>query len=131
MTKSKKKQYQKKLPKNITDKTNWEEEEKKGEDYWKLGKSDKLKNQRLVRVTTSDPIEIVDVNYQGYFVDESGRTNLRLTYLEKSASISAVWKKAAFNFGNLYDKIDFDKSYGIDEKGNRYTFSSKKTIKFK
>lgn len=98
-----------KLPKNITDKTNWEEEEKKGEDYWKLGKSDKLKNQRLVRVTTSDPIEIVDVNYQGYFVDESGRTNLRLTYLEKSASISAVWKKAAFNFGNLYDKIDFDK----------------------
>lgn len=113
-----------KLPKNITDKTNWDEKEKKGDDYWELGKSDKLKNQKLVRVTTSDPIEIVDVNYQGYFVDASGRTNLRITYLEKSAAISAVWKKAAFNFGNLYDKIDFEKSYGVDENGNRYKFSS-------
>lgn len=111
-------------PTNIVDKINWDEKDTKGDDYWTLGKSDELKNQRLVRVTTSDPIEIVDVNYQGYFVDANGRTNLRLTYLEKSSAISAVWKKAEFNFGKLYDKIDFDKSYGVDEKGNKYTFSA-------
>lgn len=111
-------------PTNIIDEINWDEKATKGDDYWALGKSDELKNQRLVRVTTTDPIEIVDVNYQGYFIDANGRTNLRLTYLEKSAAISAVWKKAAFNFGKLYDKIDFDKSYGVDEKGNKYTFSA-------
>ena len=113
-----------KLPTNRTDKPNWEEEEKKGDDYWKLGKTDKLENQRLVRVTTSDPIEIVDTTYQGYFVDANGRTNLRLVYMEKSAAISAVWKKAEFNFGKLVDKIDFDKSYGVDQNGKRYTFST-------
>ncbi|MDU4210310.1 MAG: YSIRK-type signal peptide-containing protein, partial [Finegoldia magna] len=111
------------LPKNITKLPNWDEKEKKGDDYWELGKSDELKDQRLVRVTTSDPIEFVDVNYQGYFVDANGRTNLRLTYLEKSAAISSVWKKAAYNFGKLFDKIDFDKSYGVGADGTRQTLS--------
>ncbi|MDD7766436.1 MULTISPECIES: Rib/alpha-like domain-containing protein [Anaerococcus] len=115
---------EKKLPANRTDKPNWEEKEQKGDDYWELGKTDKLENQRLVRVTTSDPIEIVDTTYQGYFSDANGRTNLRLVYMEKSAAISAVWKKAEFNFGKLVDKIDFDKSYGVDKNGKRYTFST-------
>ncbi|MDU5998076.1 MAG: Rib/alpha-like domain-containing protein, partial [Finegoldia magna] len=120
-----------KLPKNITDKTNWEEKEKKGDDHWELGKSDELKDQRIVRVTTSDPIEINDINYQGYFTDANGRTNLRLVYMEKSAAVSAVWKKAAFNFGDLYDKIDFEESYGVDEKGNRFKFSDTNNDKIK
>ncbi|MFR2610530.1 Rib/alpha-like domain-containing protein, partial [Anaerococcus obesiensis] len=115
---------EKKLPENRTDKPNWEEKEKKGEDYWELGKTDKLENQRLVRVTTSDPIEIVDTTYQGYFLDANGRTNLRLVYMEKSKAVSGVWKKAEFNFGKLVDKIDFDKSYGVAENGKRYTFSA-------
>uniref|UniRef100_UPI00288AF72B InlB B-repeat-containing protein n=2 Tax=Bacteria TaxID=2 RepID=UPI00288AF72B len=112
------------LPKNRKDKANWEDEVKKGKDHWELGKSDKLKDQRLVRVTTSDPIEMADINYQGSFVDGNGRTNLRMVYMEKSSAISGVWKKAAFNFGDLYDKIDFEKSYAVDEKGNRYSFSN-------
>ncbi|MDU1707012.1 MAG: Rib/alpha-like domain-containing protein, partial [Anaerococcus vaginalis] len=113
-----------KLPTNRKEKPNWDEEEKKGEDYWKLGRSDELKDQRLVRVTTTDPIEIVDTTYQGYFVDANGRTNLRLVYLEKSAAISGVWKKAAFNFGKLFDHIDINNSYAVDEKGNKYYFST-------
>lgn len=107
------------LPANRTAEVNWDQaDDKKGADHWELGTADNGKAQRLVRVTVTDPIEFTDINYQGSFVDADGRVNLRLVYLEKSAAISAVWKKAQLKFDPaLYEAIDFDKSYAINQNG--------------
>ena len=115
-------------PRNIVDEINWDN---KGvtdadKDYWSLNQQLGIEPaQKIVRVTKSDPIRIVDVNYQGYFVDAEGRTNLRLVYSEISASISAVWNKALIRFDpELYDLIDFDKSFGIAENGKTYALNA-------
>ena len=65
-------------------KANWENKIK-DKSRWPIGD-----NQRLVRVSTSDPLEMNDVNYDGAFIDANGRTVLRLLYKEKAQAVSAV-----------------------------------------
>ena len=95
-------------------KANWENRIK-DKSRWPIGD-----NQRLVRVTTSDPIEMNDIDYDGNFVDANGRTVLRMVYKEKGAAATAVWYRALFNFGELDQYIDYDKSYmvGVNVTGN-------------
>ena len=95
-------------------KANWENKIK-DKSRWKVGD-----NQRLVRVTTSDPVEMNDIDYDGNFVDANGRTVLRMVYKEKGQAATAVWYRAIFNFGDLDQYIDYDKSYivGLSVAGN-------------
>ncbi len=95
-------------------KANWENKIK-DKSRWPVG--DK---QRLVRVTTSDPVEMNDIDYDGNFVDANGRTVLRMVYKEKGQAATAVWYRAIFNFGDLDQYIDYDKSYivGVSVAGN-------------
>ena len=58
-----------------------------------------------------------DVNYDGAFIDANGRTVLRLIYREKAAATSGVWYRALFNFGELDQFIDYDKSYVVGRDG--------------
>ncbi|MFM9413840.1 S-layer homology domain-containing protein [Peptococcus simiae] len=112
-------------PANIVNVLNWDKDEMSENDvnYWGISQANP--KQKLVRVTTSDPIEIVDFTYEGTFVDEEGRTNLRLSYMEKSAAVSAVWKQALFRFDDdLYNAIDWEKSVGVTEKGEEYKFTT-------
>lgn len=95
--------------------------EEKAKENWDKKPQDKSRwavgeKQRLVRVTTSDPIEMNDVDYDGTFVDANGRTVIRLLYKEKSAAATGVWYRALFNFGELDQYIDYDQSYvvGVD-----------------
>ena len=101
------------LPANIVDKNNWDKNMNMADSYFPFNQEVGITpNQRPVRVTTSDPIEMWDVNYMGWFVDAEGRTNLRLTYNENSVVISAVWKTALFKFDpELFNAVDWDKSY--------------------
>ena len=92
-------------------KPNWENKIK-DKSRWKIGD-----NQRIVRVSTSDPLEMNDVNYDGAFIDANGRTVLRLIYREKAQAVSAVWYRALFNFGDLDQYIDYDKSYVVGRDG--------------
>lgn len=92
-------------------KANWENKIK-DKSRWPVGD-----NQRLVRVSTSDPLEMNDVNYDGAFIDANGRTVLRLIYREKAAATSGVWYRALFNFGDLDQYIDYDKSYVVGRDG--------------
>lgn len=112
-------------PKNLVSENNWDKDEMSKNDvnYWGISQANP--KQKLVRVTTSDPIEIVDFTYEGTFVDEAGRTNLRLSYMEKSSAVSAVWKQALFRFDDdLYNAIDWEKSKGVTEKGVEYKFTT-------
>ena len=101
------------LPANIVDKNNWDKNMNVADSYFPFNQEVGITpNQRPVRVTTSDPINIWDVNYMGWFVDAEGRTNLRLTYNENSVVISAVWKTALFKLDpELFNAVDWDKSY--------------------
>ena len=95
-------------------KANWENKIK-DKSRWPVGD-----DQRLVRVTTSEPVEMNDIDYDGNFVDANGRTVLRLVYKEKGAAATTVWYRARFNFGDLDKYIDYDKSYmvGLSIAGN-------------
>ena len=109
---------------------NVEKETKKEEikENWEAKPVDKSRwavgeNQRIVRVTTSDPVEMSDIDYDGAFVDGNGDTVIRLVYKEKSAATSAVWYRSLINFGDLTDKIDFEKSYVLGRDGKtQYKF---------
>lgn len=94
-------------------KANWENKIK-DKSRWPIGD-----NQRIVRVSTSDPLEMNDVNYDGAFIDANGRTVLRLLYKEKAQAVSAVWYRALFNFGDLDQYIDYDKSYVVGRDGEK------------
>ena len=101
------------LPSNIVDKNNWDENLSMSDSYFPFNQEVGITpKQRPVRVTTSDPINMWDVNYMGWFVDADGRTNLRLTYNENSVVVSAVWHTALFKFdSDLYNAVDWEKSY--------------------
>lgn len=95
-------------------KENWD---KKPQDKsrWAVGK-----DQRLVRVGFSDPIKMSDIDYDGVFEDAEGNTVIRLVYKERSSAPTTVWYRARFNFGELDQYIDYDKSYvvGLNTFGN-------------
>ena len=61
-----------------------------------------------------------DIDYDGNFVDANGRTVLRMVYKEKGQAATGVWYRAIFNFGDLDQYIDYDKSYmvGVSIAGN-------------
>ncbi|WP_322631037.1 InlB B-repeat-containing protein, partial [Aedoeadaptatus coxii] len=109
-------------------KANWENKIK-DKSRWPVGD-----NQRLVRVTTSEPVEMNDIDYDGNFVDANGRTVLRMVYKEKGAAATGVWYRAIFNFGDLDQYIDYDKSYmvGVNitgseaKRGNLEPFNDRK-----
>ena len=99
-------------PTNTVNANNWNETEVKGDDYWPLG------DLKPVKVGESDPIDMTDINYQGYFVDAEGRTNLRLVYMEASTVVSGVWKNLIIRVdSDLYNKIDWEKSYVVASNG--------------
>ena len=95
-------------------KANWENKIK-DKSRWPVGD-----DQKLVRVTTSEPVQMNDIDYDGNFVDANGRTVLRMIYKEKGGAATGVWYRARFNFGELDKYIDYDKSYmvGLSVAGN-------------
>ena len=105
-------------------KPNWEARIR-DKSRWKVEDS-----QTLVRVTTSDPVRMNDIDYDGMYINANGRYVIRLIYKERTQVPSAVWHKALINFGDLDQYIDFGNSYvfGIDGK-TRYTFDPVKGIK--
>lgn len=104
------------LPNNIKTKVDWDQK-KDAATYWGLNQEYGLTPvQRIAKVGTSDPINVFDVDYEGYFVNAEGRTVLRLVYREQEAVTSSWWNDLAFRFEpELYNMIDFTKSeaYGI------------------
>ena len=104
------------FPNNIKTKVDWDQH-KDANTYWGLNQEYGLAPvQRIAKVGTSDPINVFDVDYEGYFVNAEGRTVLRLVYREQEAVTSSWWNDLAFRFEpELYNMIDFTKSeaYGI------------------
>lgn len=104
------------FPNNIKTKVDWDQK-KDAATYWGLNQEYGLAPvQRIAKVGTSDPINVFDVDYEGYFVNAEGRTVLRLVYREQEAVTSSWWNDLAFRFEpDLYGMIDFTKSeaYGI------------------
>ena len=86
--------------------------------------------QNLVRVTTSDPVRMNDIDYDGMYINANGRYVIRLIYKERTQTPSAVWHKALINFGELDQYIDFSNSYVFGRDGKtRYTFDPVTGIK--
>ena len=105
-------------------KPNWEARIK-DKSRWKVEDT-----QTLVRVTTSDPVRMNDIDYDGMYINANGRYVIRLIYKERTQSPSAVWHKALINFGDLDQYIDFSNSYVFGRDGKtRYTFDPVKGIK--
>lgn len=104
------------FPNNIKTKVDWDQK-KDASTYWGLNQEYGLAPvQRIAKVGTDDPINVFDVDYEGYFVNAEGRTVLRLVYREQEAATSSWWNDLAFRFEpDLYNMIDFSKSeaYGI------------------
>lgn len=94
-------------------KENWDKDVQ-DKSRWAIGK-----DQRLVRVGFGDPIKMSDIDYDGVFEDADGNTVIRLVYKERAASESGIWYRARFNFGELDQYIDYNKSYvvGLDTLG--------------
>ncbi|ERT63623.1 InlB B-repeat-containing protein, partial [Peptoniphilus sp. BV3AC2] len=92
---------------------------------WKVEDS-----QTLVRVTTSDPVQMNDIDYDGMYINANGRYVIRLIYKEKTQAVSAVWHRALINFGDLDEYIDFGNSYVFGRDGKtKYTFDPVTGIK--
>lgn len=105
------------FPNNIKKKVDWDQK-KDAATYWGLNQEYGVEPfQRIAKVGTSDPINMFDLDYEGYFVNAEGRTVLRLVYREQEKGASSWWHDVAFRFEpDLYKMIDFDKSeaYGTD-----------------
>ncbi|MBS6525974.1 MAG: InlB B-repeat-containing protein, partial [Peptoniphilaceae bacterium] len=113
------------LPENRKPKTNWDEEAGKGDERnWPV---DIAGGQRLVRVRTTEPTQITDLNYDGTYTNADGRDAIKLLYKEKTQGVSGVWYRMVLKFDSkLFNQIDWDASYaeGIGEK--QYKFSDAK-----
>ena len=98
-------------------KANWENKIK-DKSRWKVED-----DQTLVRVTTTDPVQMNDIDYDGMYINANGRYVIRLIYKEKTQAVSAVWHRALINFGDLDQYIDFSNSYIFGRDGKtKYTF---------
>ena len=105
-------------------KPNWEARIR-DESRWKVED-----NQTLVRVSTSDPVQMNDIDYDGMYINASGRYVVRLIYKEKTQALSSVWHRALINFGELEEYIDFANSYVVGSDGtSRYEFETVKGFK--
>ena len=86
--------------------------------------------QTLVRVTTSDPILMNDIDYDGMYINANGRYVIRLVYKERGKAASGVWQRVLVNFGDLDQYIDFGNSYVFGNDGKtKYTFDPVSGIK--
>ena len=84
------------LPDNRKPKTNWDEEAGKGDERnWSV---DIAGGQRLVRVRTTEPTQITDLNYDGTYTNADGRDVIKLLYKEKTQAISGVWYRMVLKF---------------------------------
>ena len=97
-------------------KENWDKDVQ-DKSRWAVGK-----DQRLVRIGAANPIRMSDIDYDGVFEDAEGNTVIRLVYKERSAAGTLVWYRARFNFGELDQYIDYNKSYVVGAN----TFGSEK-----
>ncbi|MFR4554215.1 MAG: InlB B-repeat-containing protein, partial [Peptoniphilus sp.] len=115
----------KSLPENRKPKTNWDEEAGKGDERnWPV---DIAGGQRLVRVRTTEPTQITDINYDGTYTNADGRDAIKLLYKEKTQAVSGVWYRMVLKFDSkLFNQIDWTASYaeGMGEK--QYKFSDAK-----
>ncbi|MBS6721111.1 MAG: InlB B-repeat-containing protein, partial [Peptoniphilus harei] len=113
------------LPDNRKPKTNWDEKADKGDERnWPV---DIAGGQRLVRVRTTEPTQITDINYDGTYTNADGRDAIKLLYKEKTQAVSGVWYRMVLKFDSkLFNQIDWEASYaeGIGEK--QYKFSDAK-----
>lgn len=92
--------------KDTSKELNWEDQISNQDFYWPLDTG-----QTLRRVTYTDPVNISSLDFNGYYINEEGRTVLRLVYNFYAAAASGVWRTTHFRFDkNLYSKIDWTKS---------------------
>lgn len=88
-----------------TKKADWTIDEKKEAEmsFWRLSN----KNELTV-VKNAEGIKTPSINYIGTYVNDEGRTVIRLSYRAFQNLASGVWSKALFKFDkDLYDLIDF------------------------
>ena len=115
----------KNFPENRKPKTNWDEKaDERDERNWPLDISG---GQRLVRVRTTEPTQITDINYDGTYTNADGRDAIKLLYKEKTQAVSGVWYRMVLKFDSkLFNQIDWTASYaeGMGEK--QYKFSDAK-----
>ncbi|MFR2891303.1 InlB B-repeat-containing protein, partial [Peptoniphilus grossensis] len=113
------------LPENRKPKTNWDEEASKGDERnWPV---DIAGGQRLVRVRTTEPTQITDLNYDGTYTNADGRDVIKLLYKEKTQSASGVWYRMVLKFDSkLFDQIDWNASYGESRDATQYKFNDAK-----
>ncbi|MCU6786254.1 S-layer homology domain-containing protein [Aedoeadaptatus acetigenes] len=109
------------LPDNRKPKTNWDEEAGKGDERnWSV---DIAGGQRLVRVRTTEPTQITDLNYDGTYTNADGRDVIKLLYKEKTQAISGVWYRMVLKFDSkLFNQIDWNASYGEGIDAKQYKF---------
>lgn len=85
---------------------NWEDVISTQDFYWPLEEG-----QILQRVRFTDPINITSLDFDGYYINNEGKTVLRLVYNFYASAASSWWYKLNFRFDkNLYEKIDWSKS---------------------
>ena len=113
------------LPENRNPKTNWDEEAGKGDERnWPV---DIAGGQRLVRVRTTEPTQITDLNYDGTYTNANGRDVIKLLYKEKSQAVSGVWYRMVLKFDSkLFNQIDWKASYAEGTDAKQYKFSDAK-----
>lgn len=113
------------LPNNRKPKTNWDEKAGNGDERnWPV---DIAGGQRLVRVRTTEPTQITDLNYDGTYTNADGRDVIKLLYKEKTQSASGVWYRMVLKFDSkLFDQIDWNASYGENRDATQYKFNDAK-----
>ncbi len=88
-----------------TTKANWTIDEKKEAEmsFWRLSN-----RNDITVVANAEGIKTPSINYIGTYVNDEGRTVLRLSFRMFQNLASGVWSKALFKFDkDLYDLIDF------------------------
>lgn len=98
---------------------NWDETIDAENDYWKV---DEGWQGRNLGGTSSIGMALSEVNYIGTYTDENGNDVIRLQWQGDARSASLSWMpnlSIAFKFEkDMYDKIDWDKSYAYSSQGN-------------
>ncbi|MDU5467855.1 MAG: InlB B-repeat-containing protein, partial [Peptoniphilus harei] len=113
------------LPENKYPKANWDEKADKGDERnWPV---DIAGGQRLVRVRTTEPTQITDLNYDGTYTNADGRDVIKLLYKEKTQAVSGVWYRMVLKFDSaLFNQVDWNASYAEGMGAKQYKFSDAK-----
>ena len=108
---------------------NWDEEIAAENNYWKLPEGWKGRNIGGVRGTGA---ALSEVNYLGTYTDENDRDVLRLEWKGDIGASATYLNKTslAFKFDkDLYDKIDWERSFGASaqDKESKFQFQNVNT----